>query len=99
MAREALPEMFDLYKIQNPEIDPAFLFMTDGYNFRNHEICAVLGLEQLKRLDKNIKIRKDNFEYYHEKLGGMKKFYIPQYQVGNSSFLSQSFQGLVILNH
>ena len=86
MAREALPEMFDLYKTQNPEVDPAFLFMTDGYNFRNHEICAVLGQAQLKRLTKNIEIRRDNFDYYHKRLVDMNKFYVPQYQTGNSSF-------------
>ena len=86
MAREALPEMFDLYKIQNPEVDPAFLFITDGYNFRNHEICAVLGQAQLKRLTKNIEIRRDNFDYYHKRLVDMNKFYVPQYQTGNSSF-------------
>ena len=31
-----------------------FLFMTDGYNFRNHELPAVLGIRQLKRLDSMI---------------------------------------------
>lgn len=86
MAREAMPEMFDLYKIQNPDIDPTFLFMTDGYNFRNHEICAVLGLSQLKRLTKNIEIRRDNFDYYHQRISKMDEFYSPQYQFGNSSF-------------
>lgn len=86
MAREALPEKFELYKTQNPEIDPAFLFMTDGYNFRNHEICAVLGLSQLKRLSKNIQIRRENFDYYYQRLKDMDQFYLPQYQFGNSSF-------------
>ena len=36
------------------------MFITDGYNFRNHEICAVLGSSQLKRLDKMIEIRNRN---------------------------------------
>ena len=39
--------------------------MTDGYNFRNHELCAVLGLSQLKKLDKNIEIRKHNYRRYY----------------------------------
>jgi len=42
------------YVSENPDIDPSFLFVTDGYNFRNHEICAVLGISQLKKLDNNI---------------------------------------------
>ena len=89
MAREALPEMFDLYKRENPNIDPAFLFMTDGYNFRNHEVCAVLGLSQIKRLDKNIEIRRKNYHYWMNGLLsglGPKNYYIPENQVGNSSF-------------
>ena len=51
MAREAAPELFKQYAQENPQCDPAFLFMTEGYNLRNHELCAVLGLSQIKRLD------------------------------------------------
>jgi CDP-6-deoxy-D-xylo-4-hexulose-3-dehydrase len=47
-----------------PQIDRQFLFMTDGYNFRNHEICAVLGLSQLKRLDSMIKKRNQNYKRF-----------------------------------
>jgi len=48
----------------NSDIDPAFLFATDGYNFRNHEICAVLGRSQLKRLDSMIERRRENYHLY-----------------------------------
>ena len=41
MARES-EFCFPQYVSQNPDIDPSFLFITDGYNFRNHEVCAVL---------------------------------------------------------
>ena len=51
---------FSEYAKAFPEIDKQFLFITDGYNFRNHEICAVLGSSQLKRLDKMIEIRNRN---------------------------------------
>lgn len=85
MARES-EFYFPQYASQNPDIDPSFLFVTDGYNFRNHEVCAVLGLSQLQRLAKNIEIRRENFDYYHQRLSEMDKFYIPQYQFGNSSF-------------
>jgi len=85
MARES-ELYFPQYASQNPDIDPSFLFVTDGYNFRNHEVCAVLGLSQLKRLTKNIEICRENFDYYYQRLSEMDKFYIPQYQFGNSSF-------------
>ena len=87
MAREASPEIFKQYAEENPNIDPAFLFITEGYNLRNHEVCAVLGLSQLKRLDKNIQIRKNNYKYWLDGVSQMKgKFYLPEYQEGNSSF-------------
>ena len=85
MAREASPELFKKYVEENPEIDPAFLFMTEGFNLRNHEVCAVLGLSQLKKLDKNISIRRDNYSYWWTHLSD-RKYYIPEYQGGNSSF-------------
>ena len=86
MAREASPHMFKKYAEQNPDIDKMFLFMTDGYNFRNHEVCAVLGLSQLKRLDKNIEIRRSNYRRFHTGLVHTAGYKIPQYQKGNSSF-------------
>lgn len=87
LAREASPTIFNKYSEENPDIDPAFLFMTDGYNFRNHEVCAVLGLSQLKRLDSNINIRRQNFQYWWNFVSQKStEFYLPEYQSGNSSF-------------
>jgi CDP-6-deoxy-D-xylo-4-hexulose-3-dehydrase len=63
------------------------LFITDGYNFRNHEVCAVLGRSQLKKLDKNIQTRKDNYLMFCELMKGYKDyFYSIEYVDGNSSF-------------
>ena len=76
----------DKYVAENPDIDPAFLFMTDGYNFRNHEICAVLGLSQLKKLNRNIEIRKQNYRRYCNSILFHDGLRTPQYQTGNSSF-------------
>ncbi len=76
----------DKYVVENPDIDPAFLFMTDGYNFRNHEICAVLGLSQLKKLNRNIEIRKQNYRRYCNSILFHDGLRTPQYQTGNSSF-------------
>lgn len=72
MARESLN--FDYYSKKYPNIDKSFLFITDGYNFRNTEIGAVLGLSQLKKLDRSIEIRNKNFKRFcsimdkHDKL-------------------------------
>jgi CDP-6-deoxy-D-xylo-4-hexulose-3-dehydrase len=42
------------------DIDPRFTFLCTGYNLRSHEINAVLGIRQLKDLDRNIDIRNRN---------------------------------------
>jgi CDP-6-deoxy-D-xylo-4-hexulose-3-dehydrase len=85
MARES-EFYFPQYSSQNPDIDPSFLFVTDGYNFRNHEVCAVLGLSQLKKLDRNIEIRRRNYRYFHKNLVHIPGFRVPYYHEGNSSF-------------
>jgi CDP-6-deoxy-D-xylo-4-hexulose-3-dehydrase len=63
-ARESI--YAEKYAATYPEIDKQFLFITDGYNLRNHEICAVLGSSQLKRLDEMIDIRSRNFALFTE---------------------------------
>jgi CDP-6-deoxy-D-xylo-4-hexulose-3-dehydrase len=52
--------------------DRRFTFLTDGFNFRNTEINAMLGLMQLKKLDNNIKIRNDNYQYFISNLDNTK---------------------------
>lgn len=78
---------FDLYAKQNPEIQSSFLFVTDGYNFRNTELGAVLGLTQLKKLDKIIERRTRNYDKYFGIMSKyVDKFYPIYYSSGNSSF-------------
>ena len=68
------------YSAQYPEINPSFLFMTDGYNFRNNEIGAVLGQSQLCRLDDMIVKRNENYRTYYEVISLFKEmFYVPAY--------------------
>ena len=40
------------------DLNSDFIFCTEGFNLRNNELSAVIGLEQIKRLDNNIKKRK-----------------------------------------
>lgn len=85
MARESghLPT----YAHQYPEINPSFLFITDGYNFRNNEIGAVLGQSQLKRLDDMINQRNENYRTFFSILGDHSdKFIMPTWNWRMSSF-------------
>jgi CDP-4-dehydro-6-deoxyglucose reductase, E1 len=85
MARLLSPPLYEEAIKKYPNIDPKFLFLTDGYNFRNTELNAVLGLEQLKRLDENIEVRRKNFDCFI-KLLDPEIFYVPYNDPGNSSF-------------
>lgn len=77
---------FSEYARKNPEIEKSFLFVTDGYNFRNTELGAVLGLSQLKRLDNFISIRRKNYNRYVDIVNESFKLYPASYSEGNSCF-------------
>ena len=79
-------EKFDYYVEQNSEIEKSFLFVSDGYNFRNTELAAVLGLCQLKRLEKFISIRRNNHKEFLKIVNGNDNFYSGKENQGNSSF-------------
>ena len=66
LARE-LPEKYQpAIREAHPDIDFQFLFLTDGFNFRNTEFNAVLGLSQLPKLNGFIEIRNRNYRRFHE---------------------------------
>jgi CDP-6-deoxy-D-xylo-4-hexulose-3-dehydrase len=50
-------------KVSGIRYDSKYIFLKMGYNFLPSEISAAFGLEQLKKLKKNIKIRIRNFNY------------------------------------
>lgn len=65
MVREEFsPEKKEKFVKENPELSPDFIFALSGYNVRNTEIAAVIGRNQLKRLDQNNEKRRRNFELF-----------------------------------
>jgi len=70
---------------QHPDLNPEFIFTVPGYNMRSTELNAIIGLNQLKRLDHNITIRQNNFEYFLEKLDH-NKFYTDFILEGGSNY-------------
>ena len=50
-------------KLFGIDYDSKYIFREFGYNFLPSEISAAFGLEQLKKLNLNLKIRKNNFNY------------------------------------
>tara|TARA_R100001443_G_scaffold39589_3_gene52967 strand:- start:11697 stop:12866 length:1170 start_codon:yes stop_codon:yes gene_type:complete len=85
MTREASSQVQEQYERTRPDLNPLFTFAVPGYNMRNQELNAVLGLEQLKRLNYNCDKRRDNFKTWVESLDS-DKFFIDFHQNGNSNF-------------
>jgi CDP-6-deoxy-D-xylo-4-hexulose-3-dehydrase len=64
--------MRESYQHQYPELNPDFIFAYAGYNTRNTEIGGILGLSQLKRLDKNVECRTRNFQRFLNQIDSKK---------------------------
>lgn len=69
MVREASSDATkQKYVQENPELSPDFIFAFPAYNVRGTEIGAVIGRNQLKRLDANNIKRRKHFRIFLENL-------------------------------
>ena len=75
MVREAQNKIFEK-KIINKykDLSPKFIFLYPTLNFRNTEIGATIGLNQIKYLNQNNKKRLNNFKFFLENLNSQKYF-------------------------
>ncbi len=65
MVRESNnPDLQKSYLNENQDLNSDFIFAYPAYNVRNTEIGAVIGRNQLKRLDKNIEKRNNNLKLF-----------------------------------
>jgi CDP-6-deoxy-D-xylo-4-hexulose-3-dehydrase len=68
-----------------PDLSPKFIFLYPAFNMRNNELSAIIGINQLKRLDKNNKKRSINLKIFLDYLNSdifFKKFDLD----GNSNY-------------
>ncbi len=66
-------------------LSPKFIFLYPGFNFRSNEISALIGLNQLKRLDKQNKKRAINLKIFLDNLD--KNIYWTNFDLkGNSNY-------------
>ena len=73
MVRESDSDAFkQRYYKKHPDLNPDFIFAYPAYNVRSTEINAVLGRNQLPRLDKNNEKRKKNFKLFLDNLDSTK---------------------------
>ncbi len=86
LARELPKSYHAFYKKKYPHIDFNFLFLTTGFNVRNTELAAVLGLTQLHKLDGFIKKRNQNHILFNRILQKYRDCFLIPYKEGISSF-------------
>ena len=67
------------------DLNKNFIFLNPGFNFRNNEIGAIIGINQLSRLNKNIRLRNRNFLYFLSRLD-KKNFYTTFSKNGISNY-------------
>ena len=86
MLRESGNKSFE-NKIKNKyrNLSPQFIFLYPTFNFRNTEIGAAIGLNQLKQLNRNNSIRSKNFKLFLKLIDGKK--YWKNFDIeGNSNY-------------
>ena len=73
MARESNNKSYERKLIKKyKNLSPKFIFLYPTFNFRNNEIGATIGINQLKTLNKNNLKRTKNFKYFLSKLDSNK---------------------------
>ncbi len=72
----------------HPDIDPKFLFVNLGYNLRATEPQGAMGSLQLKKLEKFIRIRRDNAAWFRKALAPHDEFFghVTEQKNGRSSW-------------
>ena len=79
-----LPENSLIYDKSDDPFYESFNFIMPGFNVRPLEIEAAVGIEQLKKLDKFIEIRRENAGYFQKKMSDTP--FLIQREVGLASW-------------
>lgn len=66
------------------EIDQRFLFINLGFNLRPTEIQGAFGIHQLKKLDRFIRIRRENARYWTKELEGYSEYLSLPVEISNA---------------
>lgn len=85
-------QMKERFAKEHADLNPQFIFAMPAYNVRSTELNAVIGRNQLKRLDGNNTKRTENFIYFLQNLDSKK--YKTNYKIEGSS----NYAFLLILN-
>ncbi len=82
-----LPADTKIYEKREDDFFEAYRFIVPGYNFRPTELNGAIGIEQLKKIDRFVAIRRQNGALFQELFGRDERFLI-QRENGKSSWFS-----------
>jgi CDP-6-deoxy-D-xylo-4-hexulose-3-dehydrase len=86
MARECKNKNYENKIIKRyKNLSPQFIFLHPTLNFRNNEIGACIGINQLKKLNSNNQKRSINFNYFLKNLDE-KKYWKNYNTIGSSNY-------------
>jgi CDP-6-deoxy-D-xylo-4-hexulose-3-dehydrase len=88
-----LPPDSEIFQKNDDDFYEAYRFILPGYNARPLELSGAIGIEQLKKLDRMVEVRRRNAELFVGLMKGDKRFII-QRENGRSSW----FAFTIILN-
>ena len=91
---EAIENRFDV-NLDGIDYDAKFVFEEVGYNVEGSEIGAAFGLEQLKKLKKNIVTRKNNFKRQCEFFDQYKQYFSNPIEADNVNTAWLAFPVLI----
>lgn len=76
-------------KIRNHGQEKRYYYDTLGFNFRMTDICAAIGICQLKKLDEFNKKRKNNAEFYSKRFSRLEHVECPKINKTNEHVFNQ----------
>ncbi len=82
-----LPEKTKIYEKKDDDFFEAYRFIVPGYNVRPLELSGAIGLEQLKKVDHFVKVRRENAALWVSLFKNDERFII-QKENGTSSWFS-----------
>jgi CDP-6-deoxy-D-xylo-4-hexulose-3-dehydrase len=82
-----VPAGSDLFEARSDGFFEAYRFIMPGYNVRPLEMCGAVGVEQLKKLDGLVEVRRKNAALFVKLFAGDDRFII-QRENGRSSWFS-----------
>jgi CDP-6-deoxy-D-xylo-4-hexulose-3-dehydrase len=90
-----IPQDSTIFDKRDDDFFEAYRFILPGYNARPLELSGAVGIEQLKKLDRMVEIRRRNAALFQSLFAGDERFIIQQERPGASS---SWFSFTVILN-